>query len=56
MKYIVAYGEMFDSINFIGPFDTFDEAEVWADFEIASGSSWWVLGMEKPLDSSIPQE
>lgn len=49
MKYLVAYGEMFDHINFVGPFDTFDEAEIWADFEIGSGNSWWVLGMENPI-------
>ena len=56
MKYAVAYGEMFDTINFIGPFDTFHEAEAWADFEISMGNSRWVVQMEKPIDTSIPQE
>ena len=44
--YIVAVGEMFDGINFFGPFDTFDDAADWADRNASTG--WWVLSLESP--------
>ena len=56
MKYAVAYGEPFDRINFVGPFETFDEAEIWADFEIGSGNSWWVIQLEDPIAISLVRE
>ena len=44
--YAVAVGEMFDSINFHGPFDDFDDAEFWAD--INSSGNWWIVRLDKP--------
>lgn len=46
--YIVAVGEMFDAINFFGPFDSFDAAADWADRNASTG--WWVLMLEDPED------
>ena len=54
--YAVAVGEPFDAINFYGPFEDFEDGVNWADYEIGMGNSWWVIKLEKPLDSSIPQE
>ena len=45
MKYIVAVGDPFDSINFHGPFDDFDDAEKWGD---QCGMFHWILGLQKP--------
>ena len=44
--YAVAMGEMFDAINFHGPFDDFDDAELWADSN--SSANWWIVRLEKP--------
>lgn len=54
--FAVAYGELFDAINFIGPFETFDEAEGYADFEIGSGNSWWVVELENPRPETLDFE
>ena len=43
-KYAVAHGEMFDAINFFGPFDEFDDAELWADRNC--NLNWWVVELE----------
>lgn len=56
MKYAVSYGEPFDRINFVGPFDSFDEAEVWADMEIGMHYSWWVIQLEDPIAISMGRE
>lgn len=48
MMYAVALGEMFDAINFFGPFDDFDSAESWADNNSSSFTNWWIVRLEKP--------
>ena len=45
-QYVVAVGEMFDSIDFYGPFDEFEDAEYWADRN--ADLNWWMIGLEKP--------
>ena len=45
-KYAAAVGEMFDGVNFYGPFDSFDDAELWAGTEC--GYSWWIVKLEEP--------
>jgi len=42
--YAVAVGEMFDAINFFGPFDDFDDAADWADRN--AQYNWWVVALE----------
>ena len=37
--FAVAVGEMFDGINFYGPFEEFEDAAVWADRN--AEASWW---------------
>ena len=46
--YAVAVGEMFDGINFYGPFDDFDAAELWAHQN--ADLNWWIVGLENPND------
>ena len=46
MKYVVAVGEMFDSVDFYGPFDEFEDAELWASE--GADLNWWILGLEQP--------
>ena len=55
-KIIVAYGEPFDKQNFVGPFDGWDEAQEWADFEIGSGNSWWLLELENPVPATLDSD
>lgn len=44
----VAVGEMFDAVNFYGPFENFEIACDWAEKAIGSSSSWWVVRLENP--------
>lgn len=44
--YIVAVGDMFDAVNFFGPFDSGDAAADWADRNAPTG--WWVLKLNDP--------
>jgi len=44
--YAVAVGEMFDAVNFFGPFDEFEDAAAWAYSR--SGYSWWVVELISP--------
>lgn len=46
-QYAVAVGEMFDAINFHGPFDDFEDAEKWCDNAFPY-SSTWVVRLETP--------
>ena len=43
-RYAVAVGEMFDGINFFGPFDEFEDAEAWAVKN--STYNWWIVELE----------
>lgn len=47
--YAVAMGEMFDAIDFFGPFDSFDEAQEWAD-KNSGMRSWWAVELLDPAD------
>lgn len=44
-NYIVAVGDPFDAMNFYGPFDSFEDAEEWAD---SCGRFNWIIGLESP--------
>jgi hypothetical protein len=46
MQYAVAFGEMFDSISFAGPFDDIDAAELWATPRVHL--NWWIVRLEQP--------
>ena len=46
MKYVVAIGEMFDSIDFYGPFDEFEDGELWAHDN--ADLNWWIIGLMQP--------
>ena len=50
MSYAVAVGEMFDGVNFYGPFDEFEDASDWAERETGLAYSWWVVRLESPND------
>jgi len=47
-QWAVAVGEMFDGINFHGPFGSFDDAEAWAGHN--AGGNWWIVRLESPTD------
>jgi len=44
--YVVAFGNAFDGLIFFGPFDSFDEAEAYANAENA-GQEWNVVKVER---------
>jgi len=43
--YIVAYGSIFGGMSFVGPFDSFEDGEEWADH---NGGEWWVIQLDHP--------
>jgi hypothetical protein len=45
-QWAVAVGEMFDGINFFGPFASFEDAALWADCNVSA--NWWVVRLESP--------
>ena len=47
--YAVATGEMFDSIDFYGPFDEFEDAEKWAITECSY--TWWIVKLLSPEEA-----
>lgn len=46
--YAVAVGEAFDGFEFYGSFPSFDDASEWADREVGSSESWWVVRLKSP--------
>jgi hypothetical protein len=45
-KYAVAVGEMFDAINFYGPFDEFEDGMEWG--EANANRTYFVIQLEEP--------
>ena len=43
----VAFGEIFDAIDFFGPFEEFEDAEVWAG-SLVQNHSWWIVQLNPP--------
>lgn len=52
MPYAAAVGEMFDAVDFFGPFQEFDDAEAWADRN-AGGGNWWVVSLEPHSEEGL---
>ena len=46
--YIVLSGSTFDGFTHYGMFDSFDNAQKWADESIGFNSDWWVAKLESP--------
>lgn len=44
MKYTVAYGDPFSGLSFYGVFDSFEDAEVWANDHDTLG--YYIVGLE----------
>ena len=45
-KFILIYGDPPDGFNFIGPFDSHDDALRYAE---RYSSNWWIAALEDPL-------
>lgn len=52
MKFIVLCGNPMVGFRFIGLFDTVDEANAWADDNVAREYDWWVMPVEQPKESN----
>jgi len=51
--YAVAVGEMFDRVNFYGPFHEYDDAEDWAYGNAdLYPCSWWVVELIAPREAA----
>ena len=48
--FAVAVGEMFDGVEFFGPFDNADDAQDWADREVGMSSGWWLIQLNEPRE------
>lgn len=45
MKYVAVFGNPFDGMNVVGPFETSQEA---LDYAELTGDGWFLVEMEKP--------
>lgn len=46
--WIVISGNPIDGCSFYGPFKTRDQANDWADRNVANEYDWWVTNLEEP--------
>lgn len=44
--FVVAVGNPFDGIELIGPFESADEANEYADQSFGGKDTWWVMKVE----------
>ena len=51
MKHIVIFGNPTDGFNYVGPFDTRDDALGWADDNVAREYDWWIATMAAPEEN-----
>jgi hypothetical protein len=49
-QWIVLAGSPFDGFTHYGTFESFEQAEQWADEKIAFNSEWWVAKLDNPLE------
>jgi hypothetical protein len=49
-KFIVLAGNPFDGFSYYGTFESFEEAQEWADSTIGFNSEWWVAKLDNPLE------
>ena len=56
MKYIIAWGSPVYGYEYIGPFDSHEDAFDFADAEldVDEGSSWWVVALQTPRIPYLP--
>ena len=47
--YAVAVGEMFDGVDFYGPFDEFEDANKWAGTKCSN--SWWIVKLFSTMEA-----
>lgn len=49
-QYVVITGDPLLGFNFIGPFDSLEDADSWAENKL--GGDWWLTHLENPEDQS----
>lgn len=52
MKVIVVFGNPMIGFSYVGTFDTTDDANVWADENVAREYDWWVIPIAQPEEST----
>jgi len=50
--YIVLAGSPFDGFSHYGVFDSFEQAQKWADEVIGFTAEWWVSKLESPEENA----
>jgi hypothetical protein len=48
MRHVVMYGNPAIGFSLVGPFDTVDEANEWADDNATREYDWWILPIAEP--------
>ena len=51
-QYIVLAGSPFDGFTHYGMFDSFEQAQEWADGVIGFNTEWWVAKLESPEEKA----
>ena len=52
MSYIIITGNVVDGLGFIGPFDSGNEANDYADYALPSSAEYWVTEIDTPEESN----
>jgi len=51
-QYIVLAGSPFDGFTHYGMFDSFEQAQEWADGVIGFNTEWWVAKLQSPEENA----
>lgn len=52
MKVVVMYGNPSIGFKLIGPFDSNDDANTWADENITTEYDWWLMPIDQPKEET----
>lgn len=55
MQCVVVYGDPFDGLVIVGPFEHADDASAWAESEI-DDQTWWVVNLHVPERTNVDQD
>jgi len=52
-QYVVAQGSAFEGIQMVGPFDSFEEAQKFAEADTVIGTDWHVVQLKDPNEEEV---
>lgn len=52
-SWVIAFGDPFDGIQLVGPFDSHEAAVEYAEDESGSSTDWWIAPLEQPFAGQV---